>query len=156
MSHAFIRIGDKRVKLNLEPKAKYIVLKLDDTRVEILYVDTRHGTYMMTSIEKDVTEPLVPDRTNEWWKMEFYGSFSCSNLGARIVLMSPRGKKFPKDYKLIFETINNTKGIWISYTQPWVCKRKGDQITQGIGRDKTSCQLGLKAIPNKEYKTKGI
>ena len=65
MSHALIPVGDKRVKINLEPKAKYIVLKLDDTRVEILYVDTRHGTYMMTSIEKDVTEPLVPDITNE-------------------------------------------------------------------------------------------
>ena len=50
MSHALIPVGDKRVKLNLEPKAIYIVLKLDDPRAEILYVDTRHGTYMKESI----------------------------------------------------------------------------------------------------------
>ena len=108
MSHALIPIGDKRVKLNPKPKPKYIVLKLDDPRAEILYVDTRHGTYMMTSIEKDVIEPLIPNITNELWSMEFYGSFSSSSSGARIVLMLPRGEKFPKDYKLIFETINNT------------------------------------------------
>ena len=50
MSHALIPIGDKRVKLNLEPKDIYIVLKLDDPRAEILYVDTRNGTYMKKSI----------------------------------------------------------------------------------------------------------
>ena len=50
----------------------------------------------------------MSDITNELWSMEFYGSFSSSSLGARIVLMSPRGEKFAKDYKLIFETINNT------------------------------------------------
>ena len=63
---------------------------------------------LMTSTEEDVTEPLMPYITNELWSMEFDGSFSSSSLGARIVLMSPRGEKFPKDYKLIFETINNT------------------------------------------------
>ena len=94
MSHALIAIGDKRVILNPEPKSKYIVLKSDDPRAEILYVDTRNGTYMITSIENGVTEPLMPDITNELWSMEFYGSFSSTGSGARIVLMSPRGEKF--------------------------------------------------------------
>ena len=65
MSHALIPIGDKMVKLNLEPKAKYTVLKSDDPRAEILYVDTRHGTYMMTSTDEDVNEPLMPNIKKE-------------------------------------------------------------------------------------------
>ena len=75
MFHALIPIGDKRVKLNPKPKSKYIVLKSDDPRAEILYVDTKHGTYMITSIEKDVTEPLMPDITNELWSMGFMEVF---------------------------------------------------------------------------------
>ena len=71
MSHTLIPIGDKKVKLNPEPKAKYIVLKLDDPRVEISYVDSGHGTYMMISTEEDVIEPVMIDITNELWSMEF-------------------------------------------------------------------------------------
>ena len=108
MSHALIPVGDKRVKINLEPKAKYIVLKSDDPRAEIFYVDTRHGTYMMTSTKEDVIELLVPDITNESWLVEFDGSSSSSSSGARIVFMSPKGEKFPKTYNLVFETTNNT------------------------------------------------
>ena len=63
---------------------------------------------LMTSTEEDVTEPLMPDITNELWSMEFDGSSSSSTSGARIVLISLKGEKFPKAYKLVFETTNNT------------------------------------------------
>ena len=63
---------------------------------------------MMTSTEEDVTKNLMPDITNELWSMEFDGSSSSSGSGAGIVLLSPKGEKFPKAYKLAFETTNNT------------------------------------------------
>ena len=40
--------------------------------------------------------------------MEFDGNSSSSGSGAGIVLISPKGEKFPKAYKLAFETTNNT------------------------------------------------
>lgn len=83
-------------------------MKSDDPRAQILYVDTGHGTYMMTSTEEDVVELLMPDIANELWSMDFDGSSSSSGSGAGIVLISPQGDKFPKAYKLVFETTNNT------------------------------------------------
>ena len=63
-------------------------MKLHDPRAKILYVDTRHGKYMMTSAEEDGTEPLMPNITNEMWSMECDGISSSSCSGARIVLIS--------------------------------------------------------------------
>lgn len=108
MSHALISIGDKKAKLNPEPKDKYTVLKYDDPSAEILYVDTRHGTYMLTSTKEDVIEPLMPEITNELWLMRFDGSSSSFGSSAEIVFISLKGEKFPKAYKLAFETTNNT------------------------------------------------
>ena len=62
----------------------------------------------MTSTKEDVTKPLMPNITNELWSMKFDGSSSSSSSSARIVLISPKGEKFPKAYKLVFETTNNT------------------------------------------------
>ena len=44
MSHALIPIGDKKVKLNHKPKAKYTVLKSDDPELKycMLIIDMEH------------------------------------------------------------------------------------------------------------------
>lgn len=107
-SHALIPLGNKKVRLDPEPKAKYMVLKSDDPRAEILYVETGPGTYMMSSKKESVPEILAPDISAELWIMQFDGSSSSSGSGAGVVLISPQGEKFPKAYKLTFDTTNNT------------------------------------------------
>ena len=63
---------------------------------------------MMKSTEEDINKPLMPNITNELWSMDFDGSSSSFGSGAGIVLISPKGEKLSKAYKLAFETTNNT------------------------------------------------
>lgn len=107
-SHALIPLGNKKVRLDPEPKEKYIVLNSDDSRAEILYVETGPSTYMISSKEENVHEILVSDISSELWKMQFDRSSSSSSSGAGVVLISPLDVKFPKSYNHAFDTTNNT------------------------------------------------
>ena len=42
-----ISIGNKKIKLEPEEKAKFILLKLDDLKAQILYQELEFGDYML-------------------------------------------------------------------------------------------------------------
>lgn len=132
-SHALIPLGNKKVRLDPEPKAKYTVLKSDDPRAEILYVEMGPGTYMMSSKKENVPEILAPDISAKLWVMQFDGSSSSSSSGAGVVLISPQGEKFPKAYKLAFDTTNNTAEYEALLLGLEFAKEKGIKKLQVMG-----------------------
>lgn len=64
-SHTLIPPGNKKVRLEPERKEKYMVLKSDDPREEILYVETGLGTYMISSKEENILEIIAPNISSE-------------------------------------------------------------------------------------------
>jgi hypothetical protein len=115
-SQATIPIGNKKVKLEPEEKAKFTVLKSDDPKAQILYQELEFGNYMLYTVdsadedETEVVKSENPEENNEpqIWTLEFDGSCSSSGSGAGIVLIPPEGEPEPLAFKLEFGNTNNT------------------------------------------------
>lgn len=49
-SHAIIPVGTKKIKLDLEEKAKFTVMKSNDLKAQILYQEMELDNYMLNSL----------------------------------------------------------------------------------------------------------
>ena len=109
-SAATIQVGDKKVKLEPEEKAKFTVLKSDDPRSQILYQEMQFGNYILFSDDSNVQEEN--DQTDfddkQIWTLEFDGSCAKASSGAGVVLVAPNGEITCLAYKLDFKNTNNT------------------------------------------------
>ena len=115
-SQAMIPIGNKKVKLEPEEKAKFIVLKSDDPKAQILYQELEFSNYMLFTEEdsgKQMNESQsekVPDENKDVsgiWTLEFDRSCASSGSRAGVVLISPEGEAKPLAFKLEFGNTNN-------------------------------------------------
>ena len=88
-SQVVIPIGNKKVKLEPEEKAKFIVLKSDDPKAQILYQELEFGNYTLFT-EKGLDEQRdenqsgrVPNENKDAvgiWTLEFDGSYALQDL----------------------------------------------------------------------------
>lgn len=106
-SSATVQVGDKKVKLELEEKAKLTVLKSDDPRSQILYHEMQFGNYMLFSSTSEILEVAKPNKGDKLWTLEFDGSCANAGSGLRVVLISPDGEMTCFAYELDFKNTNN-------------------------------------------------
>ena len=67
-SQEVIPIGNKKVKLEPEEKEKFMVLKSDDPKAQILYQELEFGNYMIftkESLNEDRNEDLNEEASNK-------------------------------------------------------------------------------------------
>lgn len=115
-SQVVISIGNKKVKLEPEERAKFTVLKSNDPKAQILYQELEFGNYMLfteedSSKQKDENQSEKVSKRNKdvsgIWKLEFDGSYASARSGASMVLISPDGESEPLAFELDFGNKNN-------------------------------------------------
>jgi hypothetical protein len=141
-SQAMIPIGNKKVKLEPEEKAKFTVLKSDDPKAQILYQELEFGNYMLFT-EESLSEERSesPDERASCegsnltgvWTLEFDGSCSSSGSGAGVVLIPPQGEPEPMAFKLEFGNTNNTAEYEALLLGIAAAKQKGVKLLKARG-----------------------
>ena len=106
-SEAYIPMGKKRVKLEPEPKNKYIMVPSDNPKEKILFEEFQFGNYVILP-ENQCKVNEVMNCEDVLWTLEFDGSYSNLRSGAGVILISPSGDIFPFSFKLDFHNTNNT------------------------------------------------
>lgn len=109
-STATIQVGDKKVKLEPEEKAKFTVLKSGDPRSQILYQEMQFGNYMLFSDSSDVQEgkDQIDINDKQIWTLEFDGSCAKAGSSVGVVLVAPNGEITCLAYTLDFKNTNNS------------------------------------------------
>ena len=59
-SHTIIPIGNNKIKLELEEKAKFTILKSGDPKAQVLYQEMEFGNYILFSNFNHSGEKLDP------------------------------------------------------------------------------------------------
>ena len=125
-----------------EEKEKFAVLKLDDTKAQILYQELKFGNYMLFTegdMNEQINENQVTKVSNEnkdvsgVWTLEFDGSCTSVGSGAGVVLISPEGELEPMAFKLEFGNTNNTAEYEALLLRIMLSKERGVKILKSWG-----------------------